>query len=170
MRVHICVHARYRMCICAHVCVVCSFSVGEHSLWGHLLLGVGGYFKTGVLSVSFLFLTRVGVYVGVCVYTPTHTHNAQMGYSVVSPGVGMRHLPVEGPKNPDGHIYRHIYICICVQRTHVYVNDTIIRRRDEIMDWLFFSLTYFFFRKRKAKDVHERKPSIISNLKKSIWA
>jgi len=35
-----------------------------------------------------------------CVYTRAHTHTAQMGYSVVSPGVGMRHL--EGPKNPDG--------------------------------------------------------------------
>ena len=48
--VHTCVHARYRMCICAHVCAVCSFSVGEWgwggstSLWGHMLLGVGGYF------------------------------------------------------------------------------------------------------------------------------
>jgi len=27
-----------------------------------------------------------------CVYTHTHAHTAQMGYSVVSPGVGMRHL------------------------------------------------------------------------------
>jgi len=35
-----------------------------------------------------------------CVYTHTHTHTAHMGYSVVSPGVGMRHL--EGPRNPDG--------------------------------------------------------------------
>ena len=37
------------------------------------------------------------MWVYVCVYT--HTHSAQMGYSVVSPGVGMRHL--EGPNNPD---------------------------------------------------------------------
>jgi len=29
--------------------------------------------KIGVLSVSSLFITRVGVYVGVCVYTHTHT-------------------------------------------------------------------------------------------------
>ena len=34
-----------------------------------------------------------------CVYTHTHTHTAHMGYSDVSPGVGMRHM--EGPKNPD---------------------------------------------------------------------
>jgi len=27
--VHICVHAHCRVCICAHVCAVCSFSVGE---------------------------------------------------------------------------------------------------------------------------------------------
>jgi len=38
----------------------------------------GGLFltegKIGVLSVSSLFLTRVGVYVGVCVCMHTHTH------------------------------------------------------------------------------------------------
>jgi len=42
-----------------------------------------------VLSVSSLFLTRVGVYVGVCVCIRTHTHTAQMGYLDVSPGVGI---------------------------------------------------------------------------------
>jgi len=48
--VHICLHARYKMCICAHVFAVCSFSVGEQgfggsaNLWKHLLLGVGDYF------------------------------------------------------------------------------------------------------------------------------
>jgi len=36
---HICVHARYRMCIFAHVCAVCSFIVGEQG-WG----GRGGLF------------------------------------------------------------------------------------------------------------------------------
>jgi len=56
--------------------------------------------EIGELSVSFLFLRRVGVYVAVGVYTNTHTHTAHMRYSIESPGVGMRHL--EGPKNPDG--------------------------------------------------------------------
>ena len=42
----------------------------------------------------------------------THTHTTQMGYSDVSPGVGMRHL--ESPKNPDGlnlgiHIFANVY-------------------------------------------------------------
>jgi len=47
---HICVHARCRVCICAHVCAVCSFSIGERgwggsaSLRGHLLLVVAGSF------------------------------------------------------------------------------------------------------------------------------
>jgi len=88
----------------------------------HLLLGVGGCFltdgKIGVLSVSFLFLKRVGVYLGVCVCirTHTHTHTAQIRYSDVSPGVGMRHL--EGSKNPDGlHLGMNVYA----------------RRRDEIL-------------------------------------
>ena len=34
--------------------------------------------KIGVLSVSSLFLTRVGVYVDVCVYIHTHTHTLQI--------------------------------------------------------------------------------------------
>jgi len=64
-----------------------------------------------VLSVSSLFLTRVGVYVGVWVCIRTHTRTAQMGYSDVSPVVGMRHL--EGPKNPDGlnlRMYVFVYV------------------------------------------------------------
>ena len=48
------------------------------SLWGHLLLGVWGYFliegKMTVLFVSSLCLTWVEVYVGVCVCIRTHTH------------------------------------------------------------------------------------------------
>jgi len=34
--------------------------------------------KIGVLSVSSLFLTRVGVYVGVCVCIRTHTHTVAL--------------------------------------------------------------------------------------------
>jgi len=109
----------------------------------------GGLFltneKIGVLSVSSLFLTRVGVYVGVCVCIRTHTHTASMGYSDVSPGVGMRHM--EGPWTKS----RHTYICICVKSTHAYVYA---RRQDEILDYLLFSLTHFSFRKRKLKDVN----------------
>ena len=55
---------------------------------------------------------------GVC--THTHAHTAQMGYSDVSPGVGMLHL--EGPKNPDGlnvgmHMFAYVYkvhMCMCM--------------------------------------------------------
>jgi len=73
----------------------------------------------GVLSVSFLFLTRVGVYVGVCVCTHTHTHTVQVGYSVVSPGVKMRHL--ESRKNSD-RLKRSIHVDrIGVQSTFVYI-------------------------------------------------
>ena len=75
-----------------------------------------------MLSVSSLFLTRVGVYVCVSVCIRTHTHTVQMGCSDVSPGVGMRHL--EGPKDPDGlnlgiHIFVYLYkvhTCMCMLR------------------------------------------------------
>jgi len=75
--------------------------------WGLFLEG-----KIWVLSVSSLFLTRVGVYVGACVCVRTHTRTAHMDYLDVSPGVGMRHL--EGPKNPDGlNLGTHIFVCVC---------------------------------------------------------
>jgi len=55
----------------------------------------------------------------VCVYAYTHTHTAQMGYSVVSPGVEMRHL--ESRKNPD-RLKRSIHVdCIGVQSIFVYI-------------------------------------------------
>ena len=50
----------------------------------------------GVYSV---FNMGGSVYGCMCVYTQTPTHTAQMGYSDVSPGVGMRHL--KGPEKLD---------------------------------------------------------------------
>ena len=83
----------------------------------------GGLFLTEgkimVLSVSALFLTRVGVYV--CVSIRTHTHTLHR-CSDVNLGVGMRHL--EGPKNPDGlHLDIHIFIYsyMCTKYTCVYI-------------------------------------------------
>ena len=78
----------------------------------------GGLFLTegeiGVLSVSSLLLTRVGVYVGVGVCTRTHI--AHIGYSDISPGVGMRHL--EGPKNPAG-LNLGLYVLVYVYKVHI---------------------------------------------------
>ena len=112
----------------------------------------GGLFLTEgkivVLSVSSLFLTRVGVYVCESVYIRTHTHTLRM-CSDVSPGVRMRHL--EGSKNPDG-LNRDIHIFVYVYKVHM----CIYMLRGEIRSWTncFFFSTYFFFRKRKAKDVN----------------
>jgi len=70
-----------------------------------------------LLSCVFTFLTRVGVYLGVCVYTHTHTHTAH-GVLDVSPGVGTRQL--EGPKNPDylnldKHVFVYVYnVHVCI--------------------------------------------------------
>jgi len=76
--------------------------------------------KIGVLSVSSLFLMREGVYVGVCVCIRTHTHtHTQMGYSVVSQGVVMRHQ--ESRQNSD-RLKRSIRVdCIGVQSLFVYM-------------------------------------------------
>ena len=51
-----------------------------------------------------------------CVYAQTHTQTAHMGYSDVSPGVGMRHL--EGPKNSDG-LNLGIYVFVYVYKVHI---------------------------------------------------
>ena len=96
--------------------------------------------KILVLSVSSLFLTRVGVYVRVCVCTRAHTHTAQMGYLDVSPGVGMRHL--ESPKNPNGlNLGIHIFVYVCRVHMCIYV------LRGGMRSWTncFFLLTCLFF-------------------------
>ena len=89
-----------------------------------------------MLSVLSLSLTRVGVYVGVCVCIPTDTHMLHMGFSDVSTRVVSRHL--EGPKNPDG-LNLGIYLFVNANKVHMctYMPGGGIK--------LFFSLTYIFF-------------------------
>ena len=72
----------------------------------------------GVVCVFFVFKVTVGGSVCgcMCAYTHTHTHTAHMGYSVVSPRVGARHL--EGPKNPDG-LNLSIYVIVYVYKVHM---------------------------------------------------
>jgi len=55
----------------------------------------------------------------VCVHEHTHTHTTQMEYSVLNPGVGMRHL--ESWKNPDRPKHSIHVDRIGVQRTFVYI-------------------------------------------------
>jgi len=104
--------------------------------------------KIVVLSESSLLLMRVGVYVCVSVCIRTHTHTLHR-CSDVSPAVGMRHL--EGPKNPDGlNLDMNIFVYLYKVHMCMYM------LRGGMKSWTnyFFLLTYFFFRKRKAKDVN----------------
>ena len=82
-------------------------------MFGHLLLGVGGYFERerdrDVVCVFSIFDAGGSVCGCRCVYTHTHIHTAHMGYSGVSPGVGMTHL--KRPKNLDG---LNLGINVCV--------------------------------------------------------
>jgi len=71
------------------------------------------------------------MWVYVCVYAHTHTHTARMGYLLVSPGVGIRHL--EGPKNLDG-TNLGIYVFVYVYKVHMCIITVYARRRDEILD------------------------------------
>jgi hypothetical protein len=70
----------------------------------------------GVVCVFSIFYAGGCVCGCMCVYTHAHTHTAQMGYSVVSPGVGMRHL--EGLKYPDGPNLG-MYIFVYVYKVHM---------------------------------------------------
>jgi len=128
-----CLHARYRMCACAHVRAVCSCNVekrgwgGSASLRKHFFAWRGGYFDRRKdrgddddVDCVFSILNAGGSVRGcMCVYTHTHTHTTQMGYLLVSPGVGMRHM--ESWKNPD-RLKRSIHVDrIGVQSTFVYI-------------------------------------------------
>jgi len=101
--------------------------------------------EISVLSVSSRFLTRVGVYVGVCVHTYC-TWSIRMWAQWSG---RLRHQ--EGQKNPD-KLNLGIYVFVYVYKVHMctYMLGGGMR------SWTncFFSLTFFFFRKIKAKDVN----------------
>ena len=93
----------------------------------------GGLFLTEgeieVLSVSSLFLTRVGVYWGcVCVYARAHTHCTD---GVLGCETRSQDETPGGPEESRWTKCRHTYIRICVQSTHVYVYA---KKWDEILD------------------------------------
>ena len=120
-------HNRCRVCICARVCTVCSFALGDEGrgflpiFAAHLSLGVGGdFWRNRVVVLCLLyFYAGESVCVCMCVYTHTHTHTAH-GVLDVSPGVGTRHL--EGLKNLDGlnSAYMYSYMCAKYTRVHIY--------------------------------------------------
>jgi len=83
-----------------------------------------------MLSVSSLFLTRVGVYVGAYVFLYSHTHtHCTDGVFGCEPR--SRDETPGGPEESRWTKSLHTYIRICVQSTHVYVYA---RRWDEILD------------------------------------
>ena len=86
----------------------------------------------GVVSVSSLFLMRVGVYegVGVCIRTCTHTLHTHWGTRVRAPARGRDETP-GGPEESGWTKSRHTCIRICVQSSHMCVYA---KRRDEILD------------------------------------
>ena len=86
--------------------------------------------KIGVLSVSSLFLTRVGVYVCACVCIRTHTHTHCTDGALGCEPRSRDETP-GGPEESRWTKSRYTYIRICVQSTHVYIYT---KKRDEILD------------------------------------
>ena len=99
----------------------------------------------GVVCVFSFFNAGWSVCGGVCVYTHTQTHTAQV--LGCEPRSRVRHL--EGPKNPDG-LNLDIHIFVYVYKVHM----CIYMLRGGMRSWTncFFSLIYVFFQKRKAKE------------------
>jgi len=147
---------------------IVSFSVGERG-WrvqivyegtGCLAWGVifGRRRHRGVVCVFSIF-NAVGSVCGcMCVYTHTHTHTAHMGYSVVSPGVGMRHL--EGPMNADAlNLGIHVTSFIYVYKVHMcmYMPGSGMRSCNNS-----FFLEHIFLPKKKSQRC-ERQTTDVSN-------
>jgi len=123
-----------------------------------LVAWCGGLFLTeedmGVLSVSSLFLTRMGVYVGVGVCIRTHTHT-RCTYGVLGcESRGQDETP-GGPEESRWTKSWHTCIHTCAQSTHLYVYA---RRQDEILDyffWVFCRATYL------AHQVHQERTQVV---------
>ena len=84
----------------------------------------GGLFLTegeiGMLSVSFIFLTWVGVYVGVCVCIRTHTQHCTHGVLGCEPR--SRDETPGGPEESRWTKSRYVYLRICgTKYTCVYI-------------------------------------------------
>ena len=158
--VYVCVHVYVYIYICICMCIymyiylyitcMCSlfhFALGNEDGGVQIVyesaccLAWGAMFDrrkdSGVVRVFSIFNAGGSVCVRV---THTHTHNAQMGYLNVSPGVGMRHL--EGPKNPNG-LNLGIHIFVYVYKVHMCIYIL----RGGMRSWTdcFFLLTCLFF-------------------------
>ena len=102
---------------------------------------------SGVVCVFSIFNAGGSVCVCECEYTHTHTHTAQ----VLGCEPRSRDETTGGPKNPDGlNLDKYIFVYVYKVHTCIYM----LRGRMRSWTNCFFSITYFFFRKRKSKDVN----------------
>jgi len=135
--VYICVHARYRVCTCAHVCAVCSFSNGERG-WGGpectCCLAGGVIFDRrrdgGIVCVFVIFNAGGSLCGRRCVYTHTHAHCT---YWVLRCEPKGRDETPGGPEESRWTKSRHMCIRKCVQTwiTHLHVYAS---WQDEILE------------------------------------
>jgi len=154
-----------RECTCDRACAVCSFALGDEGgevqlvntvqstcrlAWG--LASIEGEIK--VLSFVFIFLTLVGVYLGVHMCdTHTHTH-AVYGVLDVSPGIGTRHF--EGPKNQE-RLNLVKFVFIHVYKVHMCIYMPWGKMRSRLT--AFFYLCYLnIFSKKQSKRCDHKTP------------
>jgi len=99
------------------------------------------------------------MWVWVCVNAPTHTHYTD---GVLGCEPRSRDDTPGGPEESRWTKSRHAYIRICVQSTHVYIYA---KRRDEILDYVFFSYNMSFLL-RKVENVRTiSKPQSLTSVR-----
>ena len=108
------------MCILSHLAL--GIEDGGVQLVTALVAWHGGLFltegKIGVLSVSFLFLTRVGVYVGACVCIRAHPHTLHRWGTRCEPRSQDKTMTPGRPEETRWTKYRHTHIRALVKQEY----------------------------------------------------
>jgi len=143
---HIWKNTHWRVCTCARVCAVCSLALGNEGRGvqlvysEHLLMAWDIIIHTRKdkgLSIISLFFWHGWecMWVYVCVYAHTRTHNARgvLGCEPKGPGSGQDTWRAQRfGEESRWTKFRHICIHTCVQSIHMYIYHSIGRRAESL--------------------------------------
>ena len=139
-------NTHWRVCTCARVCAVCSLALGNEGRGvqlvysEHLLMAWDIIIHTrkdkGLYIISIFFWQGWKcMWVYVCVYAHTRTHNARgvLGCEPKGPGSGQDTWRAQRfGEESRWTKFRHICIHTCVQSIHMYIYHSIGRRAESL--------------------------------------